>query len=89
MTKITDARICCACSNLVTTDTDCPLCAEPTDPHPQRSETGDYCVDCGEFFPVGTLHLVTWNEDSSVQIEDGELITLCGACREARELESD
>lgn len=85
-----DARRCRSCSNLVTTDAQCPLCDKPTKPHPEAKEKDGYCQGCAEGpFPLETLHLVTWNEDPYVQTEDGDLYYLCPKCHADKLAEED
>jgi hypothetical protein len=76
------ARMCVSCSYLVTTDATCPLCSKPTKPHPEAKEESGYCQGCAEGpLKLESLHLVTWNEDPYVQIEDPEnLYYLCVKC---------
>lgn len=74
-------RCCRLCSNLVTTDTACPLCGRPTKSHPEAKEKFSYCQGCSYGpFPIETMRLVTWNEDPYVQTEDGDLYYLCLKC---------
>lgn len=76
-----DARICRDCTNLVTTDATCPLCNEPTALHPERETKEGYCMRCGDGPTAATeMHLITWNEDPYLQIDDGDLILSCRDC---------
>ena len=81
------ARICWVC-DLVTVAATCPLCDAVTDVHPQRNEA-QYCVECAKGpFPPEELHLITWEEDPYVQIEDADLIHRCRKCQAEREAEA-
>lgn len=81
---------CRSCSNLVTIDATCPLCAKATTPHPEAKEKEGYCQGCAEGpFPLDVLHLVTWNENPYVQIEDGDLYYLCPKCHADRLAEEE
>jgi len=82
------ARLCEECTNLVTTDTTCPLCNAPTVEHPERGEKERYCSKCGEGpFPLEIMHLITWNEDPYMQLEDGDLICECPKCKAEQDQE--
>jgi Zn finger protein HypA/HybF involved in hydrogenase expression len=86
----TAARICEDCTNLVTTDETCPLCDVPTKPHPEAEEAYGYCQGCAKGpFHLGTMHLVTWNEDPYVQTEDGDLYYLCPKCHAEKEEDAE
>lgn len=76
-----DARICRDCTNLVTVDEKCPLCQVSTEPHPQRHDPEHYCIACAKGpFQIAQLHLVTWNEDATMQCDDGDLSCKCLKC---------
>lgn len=83
LARPTDARVCKDCTNLVTTDATCPLCNKPTEPHPDRNQREGYCMRCGDGPTAATsMHLITWNEDPYMQLDDGDLILSCRACVE-------
>lgn len=76
--RIKDARICRDCTNLITADLTCPLCDEPTEPHPDREKPEGYCQECAEGpFKADKLRVVTWNENPYAQMDDGDLNTVC------------
>ncbi len=80
------ARICKDCANLVTTDATCPLCNKPTATHSESETKEGYCMRCGVGPTAATeMHLITWNEDPYMQIDDGDLILSCRACVEEAE----
>lgn len=83
--SLRSARICVSCDNLVTTDSECPLCNTPTEvnPHiPKDKSESCYCTYCGNGpFKEARMHLVTWNEDPYTQMEDGDLTLKCNDCR--------
>ncbi len=88
-TPIASARICRDCTNLVTTDETCPLCNKSTEPHPDREKKEDWCAECaGGLFQTSAMHLITWNEDATMQIEDGDLMMICDDCRDEKEGEN-
>lgn len=85
MTNPRTARICEACSNLVTIAERCPLCDGATAEHRQRGQAQGYCLDCADGpFPLEEMHLVTWEEDPYTQGDDGDLSCVCAECREEK-----
>jgi len=85
--KISEARICRDCSNLVTADLKCPLCEKLTADHPDQKVTEGYCQICTDKFPSEKLSVVSWNEDAYAQIEEGDLFLICDHCRALAEVE--
>ncbi len=84
--KIPDARLCKDCGNLVTADALCPLCSKPTTAHPDCDEKEGFCYACAEGpFPAENLHVVTYNENPYLQIEEGDLILRCAQCQDEQE----
>lgn len=83
--KISEARICRSCSNLVTGDLRCPLCDKPTAAHPDQKDIEGYCQHCTDKFAAQDLTVVTWDEDPYWQDEEGDLHLICEGCREREE----
>lgn len=87
---ISSARLCRDCTCLVTTKASCPLCGQPTEEHHESKEVEGFCLGCAEGpFPACDLHVVTWEEDPYVQIDDGGLYYLCNPCRAAEASEEE
>lgn len=71
---------------IVTVEAICTHCGAETSEHPEAKDEDHYCVECGDGpFPTEQCHVVTDEEDPYIQIDDGDLITVCLSCKAKRD----